>query len=99
VVSDCVGDELLGQRSIQTELGADLLDRFVGGGLTGEERGRIARQRPRQQERDHHHPDQVRQRADDAPQRQTHHGAGTPMKLTWAATTRQPAGMRTQVCC
>ena len=57
-----VAHELLGQRLVETELLADLLDRLRGGGGTGEIGRRIAGQRAGQQEGDDDDADQARDR-------------------------------------
>ncbi len=60
-VSD-IAAELHGQRFVEPEVLADLLDRFLGRCRTREIRRRIARQRTREQERHDHDPDQARDR-------------------------------------
>ena len=57
-----VTEELLDQRLVEAEFLADLLDRLLVRRGAGEIRRGIAGQRPRQQERDDHDPDQARDR-------------------------------------
>src|SRR5258708_1000005 len=57
-----IGHELLGQRLVEPELGADLGDRLRGRGKAGEIGRRIARQQARQHEGDDDHPDNARDR-------------------------------------
>ena len=54
-----VAEELLDQRLVEAELLADLLDGFLGRGRPREIRGRITRQRARQQEGDDDDADQL----------------------------------------
>ena len=74
-----VADELHGQRLVEPELYADLLDRLLGGGGAGEVGGRVAGQRARQQERDDHHADQARQGDHHALERHAQHETPRPL--------------------
>ena len=64
--------------------------------LDGGPRRRVTWQRTGEQEGDHHHPDQVGDRADQAQGDCADH-AGLGIRLTCAATTRQPSAVRIQV--
>ena len=86
-----VGDvaaELHDQRLVEAELHADLLDRFLGGGGSGEIGRRIAGQRARQQERDDHHADQARHREQQALEDHAQHAARAcrPSVTSWFVT-------------
>ena len=69
-----IAHELHRQRLVEAELAADLLDRLLGGGRSGEVSRRIAGQRPRQQEGDDHHADQARDRDQQASGDDGQHG-------------------------
>ena len=92
-----VAAELDDQRLVEAELHADLLDRLLGGGGAGEIGGRVARQRPRQQEGDDHHADQARHGEQEALEHQ-HHGRPHVIGPAWPAIhvcsgkTWMPAG-------
>ena len=68
-----IGDELLGQRLVEAELGADLGDRLRACRQAGEIGRRIARQQPRQHEGDDDDPDDARDRRRQPRQQQLQH--------------------------